>query len=325
MMKYRSLACAALLTLWAGIGEAQSQLTAACKTCHPAETRLHEQTRMAHAMVPAPDSVFARNLPDRPLSDSVNHLFVSYKRAENGIEVTVTKNGNETQGLIQWVMGAGAQGETPIVRSAGKAFESRVSYFSQVHRYGITVGQEGRSDDWLGRYQSSHALQACLGCHASAITRDLQPVVPGVQCQRCHLGADEHARGTGKLPLNPGKLAPAAQVRFCGNCHRSQAPPDSPPIEFARFQPFELMKSRCFQSGKLACTTCHAAHQDARRNDPDYYNSKCHVCHDGETFHADARRTGNCIGCHMPRVQIHPALQFTDHFIRVVKVEDSRR
>jgi hypothetical protein len=272
-------------------------------------------------MVPALSSVFAQNLPDRPLSDSVNHFFFNYRRVENGIEVTVSGNGERMEGLIQWVMGAGAQGETPIVRSGDKVFESRVSYFSLLHRYGITVGQEGKAESGLGRYQSSHALQACLGCHASAITRDLQPVVPGVQCQRCHLGADEHARGSGKLPLNPGKLAPAAQVRFCGNCHRSQTPPDSPPIEAVRFQPLQLMKSRCFESGKLACTTCHAAHQDARRNDPVYYNAKCHACHDGQVFHADARRTGNCISCHMPQVQIHPALRFTDHFIRVVKTQ----
>lgn len=299
-----------------GTVNAQSQLTDACKTCHPAETRLHEQTRMAHAMVPASSSVFAQNLPDRPLSDSINHLFFTYRRVENGIEVTVTKNGEPVHGLIQWVMGAGAQGETPIVRSGDEVFESRVSYFSRVHQYGITVGQEGRSDEPLGRYQSSRALQACLGCHASAITRDLQPAVPGVQCQRCHLGADEHARGNGKPPLNPGKLAPASQVRLCGNCHRSQAPPDSSPLEMVRFQPLQLMKSRCFLSGKLACTTCHAAHQDARRSDAAYYNAKCHACHDGQAFHADARRTGDCIGCHMPRVQIHPALAFTDHFIR---------
>jgi hypothetical protein len=316
-MKNRFLAVAALLVC-VGTANAQSQLTAACKNCHPAETQMHEQTRMAHAMVPALSSMFARNLPDRPLSDSVNHLFFSYRRVENGIEVTVTKNNETAHGLIQWVMGAGAQGETPIVRSGGKVFESRVSYFSQVHQYGTTVGQDSRSHEALGRYQSSRALQACLGCHASAITRDLQPVVPGIQCQRCHLGADEHARGNGKLPLNPGKLAPAAQVRFCGNCHRSQAPPDSPPLEMVRFQPLQLMKSRCFLSGKLACTTCHAAHQDARRNDAAYYNAKCHACHDGQTFHADARQTGDCIGCHMPRVQIHPALAFTDHFIRVV-------
>ncbi len=195
---------AALLVLYAS--DSKAQLTAACKNCHPAETRLHEQTRMAHAMVPASSSVFAQNLPDRPLSDSINRFFFSYRRVENGIEVTVTKNGEPEHGLIQWVMGAGVQGETPIVRSGDRAFESRVSYFSQVHQYGITVGQEGRSDEALGRYQSNRALQACLGCHASAVTRDLQPVVPGIQCQRCHLGADEHARGNGKLPLNPGKL-----------------------------------------------------------------------------------------------------------------------
>ena len=59
-----------------------------------------------------------------------------------------------------------------------------------------------------------------------------------------------------------------------------------------------------------SCTTCHAAHQDARRNDPAFYNTRCLACH------TQPHQSGNCISCHMPRVQLHPALAFTDHFIR---------
>ncbi|MGI9071745.1 MAG: hypothetical protein ACR2JB_10630 [Bryobacteraceae bacterium] len=297
-----------------------------CAACHPAESKLHATTRMAHAMLPALDSEFAKDLPDRPVRESGDGYMFTYRRVEKGIGVTTTRASDKAEGLIEWVLGAGAQGQTPLVRTSDAMLESRVSYFPQLHTYGITIGHDaGASANAhlaLGRKQTSHDLQSCIGCHATAITRDLQPVIPGIQCERCHLGADEHAKDAGKHPLNPGRLEALAQVRFCGNCHRVKAPISDTELENVRFQPLRLMKSRCFGSGKLACTTCHVAHQDARRDDPDFYDQKCHACHDGRAFHADQRQKGDCIGCHMPYVQLHPALKFTDHFIRIVKVGD---
>lgn len=296
-----------------------------CAACHPAESKMHAKTRMAHAMWPALESAFAQNLPDQPLRESAEGYTTSYRRVETGLVVTVQHDGSRAEGLIEWVLGAGAQGQTPLVRVPDGIRESRVSYFPQLHRYGITVGQDAGSSPSpqaaMGVRQNGRDLQSCIGCHSSAITRDLEPVVPGVQCVRCHLGAEEHARG-GKNPLNPGKLPAPEQVRFCGNCHRNKPPVDDAQLENLRFQPLRLTKSACFASGRLACTTCHVAHQDARRNDPDFYNAKCHGCHDSDPFHADNRKAGDCIGCHMPYVELHPALHFTDHYIRVFKPGD---
>ena len=298
----------------------------ACSSCHPAETKLHERTRMAHAMLPALASPFGQNLPDQPLHESSNGYSFVYRRLQNGVGVTALRGETRVDGLIEWVLGAGAQGETPLVRTGEDTLESRVSYFPQLHQYGITVGQDAgvspNAQAALGRKQKPHDLESCLACHSTALTPDLQPLILGVQCERCHPGAEEHARGTGKPPLNPGKLTAPDQVRFCGACHRVKPPVDDAQLENLRFQPLRLMKSRCFESGKLACTTCHPAHSDARRNDPDFYNEKCHACHDAQSFHTDQRKTGDCIGCHMPYVQLHPALKFTDHFIRTVKPGD---
>jgi hypothetical protein len=294
-----------------------------CAACHAAEAKLHARTRMAHAMSPALASAFAQNLPEQPLRESGDGYAFAYQRAPNGVSVTAMRGASRADGLIEWVLGAGAQGQTPLVRTADGVRESRVSYFPKLHQYGITIGQHAgvsvTAEAALGLKENARDLETCLGCHSSGITRDLQPAIPGVQCERCHLGAEEHARGSGKPPLNPGKLSAPEQVRFCGNCHRNQPPVDDAQLENLRFQPLRLMKSRCFASGKLACTTCHVAHQDARRNDPGFYNAKCQACHNGPAFHADERRTGDCIGCHMPYVEMHPALHFTDHFIRVVK------
>jgi hypothetical protein len=320
---------------------ARAAETPDCVACHPAEAKLHAQTRMAHAMSPALSSAFAQNLPTQPLRESGDGYHFLYHIQATGISVTATRTTDQATGLIQWVLGAGAQGQTPLVESLEGMRESRVSYFPQLHQYGITIGQHAGASPTapaaLGLKKSARDLEACLGCHSSAITRDLQPVVPGVQCNRCHLGAQEHARGNGKPPLNPGKLTAPDQVRFCGNCHRNEPPVDDTQLENVRFQPLRLMKSRCFASGKLACTTCHVAHQDARRNDPAFYNAKCHACHDSQAFlsqsrttaterpvrfHADQRQTGDCIACHMPYVELHPALHFTDHYIRIVRAGD---
>lgn len=326
-MTVRLICLCVLTACFAVVGQNSIPDPEACAGCHPAETKLHERSRMAHAMMPALQSAFGENLPDQPLRESGDGYSFLYRRTLSEIEVTAQRGMDTATGLIEWVLGAGAQGQTPLVETSGGVAESRVSYFPQMHQYGITIGQNaGASPNAvaaLGQKQSNHELQACLGCHSSAITRDLQPVVPGVQCQRCHLGAEQHANDTNRHPLNPGKLSASAQVHFCGNCHRFQPPTSDTALENVRFQPLRLMKSQCFiKSGRLACTTCHVAHQDAVRNRPAFYNEKCLSCHRSPAAHVDARQTRDCIGCHMPYVQIHPALRFTDHYIRVVKPGD---
>lgn len=283
---------------------------------------------MAHAMAPVFESAFVQDLFGRVLYESNGGYQFTFQRTAAGVEVTARRGEEQASGLIEWVLGAGAQGQTPLIRTTSGMMEFRISYFPGLHTYGITIGQDGgasaSANAALGIKQDRQILQKCLGCHASAVTSDFQPVVPGVQCGRCHPGAEEHARGQAK-PLNPGKLAAPEQVRFCGNCHRNKSPVDDSELENLRFQPLRLMKSKCFASGQLACTTCHPAHQDARRRDAAYYDEKCQACHTdaaGAKAHSDGRRQQDCIGCHMPYVELHPALKFTDHYIRIVKAGD---
>ena len=241
--------------------------------------------------------------------------------------MTAAQGIDQASGQIEWVMGAGAQGQTPLVDTASGTLESHVSYFPQLNRFGITIGQAvqpSNAEGALGVKQGPKTLRACIGCHATGITSDFQPVIPGIQCERCHSGAAEHAVGKGHV-TNPGKMTALEQVRFCGECHRDEPQVDDTQLENVRFQPLRLMKSKCFTSGRLQCTTCHAAHQDARRNDAEYYNNRCRACHDaaaGQRAHVDARQKGDCISCHMPYVELHLALHFTDHDIRIVKAGD---
>jgi Cytochrome c554 and c-prime len=307
---------------------AATSLAADCERCHPAESQAHASTRHAFAMVPALESAFVKSLPARPLAESEDGYIFTYRGVEKHIVVKATRGSSTSEGLIEWVVGAGQQGQTPLVRSVEGIRESRVSYFPKLHRYGVTVGQAGGLSPGpemaLGLLETSSDAEKCISCHASGITRDLEPTIPGVQCWQCHPGALEHARGRSKLPVNPGKLSAENQVRLCGECHRVTPPGEDADLDNVRFQPLRLMKSRCFRTKALACTSCHPAHQDVRRDDQEYYNAKCRGCHSDQAIHADMRQKGNCIGCHMPQVQLHPALKFTDHFIRVVHAGEPR-
>jgi cytochrome c554/c'-like protein len=284
---------------------------------------------MAHAMLPAAVSAFGQNLPAQSLHEPGGGYSLNYRLSPFGpILVTSERNADRAEGKIDWVMGAGAQGQTPLVVTREAVLESRVSYFPTLHRFGITIGQPPDASPnafaALGVKQSPKTLRSCLSCHATGITQNLEPVLPGIQCERCHEGAAAHAEHKTAVS-NPGKMRPVDQVRFCAACHREKPPVDDTQLENVRFQPLRLMKSRCFASGRLACTTCHVAHQDARRNDPAFYNDRCLTCHAAQTasqHHPDARQKGNCIGCHMPYVELHPALHFTDHDIRVVTPRD---
>lgn len=303
---------------------ASLRLTAAvpqCATCHPKEAADHVQTRMAHALVPVLQSAFARNLPNHPLAESNGGYIFEYRQVGQGLAVTTMRGLDEAQGFIRWVVGAGAQGQTPLVETREGIAQHRVSYFPQLQRYGITVGDDAgasaNAEAALGRTWSKKDLRDCLNCHATSVSSDLKSFTPGVQCLKCHPGANEHTLGHG-VPFNPGKIDAEAQVRFCGQCHRVEAAPNGNTLETIRFQPLRLMKSKCFASGKLACTTCHVAHHDALRSDPDYYNGKCLSCHVGLP-HVRQQQTANCIGCHMPEVQLGQTLRFTDHDIRIVK------
>jgi hypothetical protein len=300
-----------------------------CAACHPAETRLHSQTRMAHAMIQAPASAFAQHVFDRPLREPDNGFEISYQRVPTGLRVTAQRGDQSAVGIIEWVLGAGQQGQTPLVRADNALFESRVSYFTRLNQFGITIGQpsgaSSQASSALGLKESYRDAKSCLACHSTGVTDNLEPVVPGVQCERCHAGATEHANGSGHVS-NPGKLSALDQLRVCGACHRLTPPVDDTQLENVRFQPLRLQKSRCFTSSKLTCTTCHVAHQDARRDDPRFYNDKCKTCHSAPTSlrHADNRKDGNCISCHMQVVQLHVALKFTDHYIRVLPPASQR-
>jgi predicted CXXCH cytochrome family protein len=271
----------------------------ACKPCHPSE--FDRQTGSHHAQAL------------RPIAESLLREFAMDK--------------------IEWAFGAGAQGITPVGRLNGQYFENQLSYYSRLHGLATTFGHPEHPTSPIGKLgilQDNRTITHCFNCHATNVRPtaaggpDLEAMQPGVQCERCHGPGSAHiaAPARGQL-LNPGRLAPVAQAQVCGECHRVAGPDtgNEPELENpvnVRFAPIGLMASRCFrESKKLACTTCHDPHENARPRADASYNRVCRSCHTAGKSRAHVSTAGDCLGCHMKQASLSPYLRFTDHRIRV--------
>jgi hypothetical protein len=96
----------------------------------------------------------------------------------------------------------------------------------------------------------------------------------------------------------------------------------------ARFQPVGVIASRCFREsrGGFSCVTCHDPHARAS-SDRGSYLAVCGSCHPADRAavppagHAGnpcpVAPRGDCVACHMPRVDAGQHVLFADHWIRV--------
>lgn len=233
------------------------------------------------------------------------------------------------------VFGSGLRGVTPVhFDEDGSMRELRVSWSHGLDAWIETPGSEDDRDP-LGIPDSPREMLRCVGCHAtSAVWDGPAPNVEqsewGVRCERCHGPGGAHAASTDpSLVFNPGRLSPAAEVRFCGQCHRT--PADFEPLQvlrrdrgLARHAGGSLMMSACFRTpattSTIACTDCHDPHR-AEPSVAERSRSVCRRCHeDPAAIHRYERVTAasDCVACHMPRQdEVFPGAAFTDHWIRV--------
>lgn len=321
----------------------------ACAECHAGIAASYSQAPMARASMRAanfPSGFPAAEAPPVALN-GYTYRVVSSSSSD---QLEVTDGAARITAPLAWAFGVGEKGQTYLLEKGGSFVESEVSYYTSPHALDLTTGHIDQHPETLERALgvplSSSEAARCFGCHtgSSTISGKFDPAgaAAGVQCESCHGPGAAHAAamrrgdiGAGRRAIfQPGRLAPAVAVDFCGACHRTSMDmvmsANYTPSDI-RFQPYRLEKSRCWGSSgdaRLTCVACHDPHRPLER-DPAAYDHACLSCHlpQDEPHARMARRASacpvgrqKCVTCHMPRYlvsNIHGT--FTDHYIRVVR------
>jgi hypothetical protein len=325
----------------AAAGQAGSAGPAACAACH-SQAKSQPATSMGRALETVEE---CKILIDHPvLTATVGKYAYRIERKGNQSHYSVTDGTNTVTMPIRWAMGASsAIGQTYILEKDGELYESRVSYFRELHGLGPTLGSAGSLaadvKEAAGRLMSHDDKLRCFGCHATNATEAKRftpdKMTPGVMCGHCHESVEAHLAATlvdgyeGEVPKELSKLqrlSAEEAANFCGQCHRTWAEiavQPNPSTANIRFQPYRLTGSKCYDpdDARISCLACHDPHHEVSGKFADY-DAKCQACHGGGKSGAKACPVGHeqCASCHMPKLELPGAhFKFSDHRIRIVK------
>jgi hypothetical protein len=325
-----------------------------CGTCHLVEARAQPATDMAMALL-LPES--NRVLRDHPKLTFRRGLYAYEIETLDGQSTyTVTDGKDKLSVPVRWSFGSRSQ--TWVLDYHEHFYESLVSYFAPINGLDVTIGDNSIHPqtllEALGRELTDVETRLCFACHATGAVDGnrlkLEGLVAGVQCERCHTGAERHLQSISQgnadsTPQKLGRLSPEEISNFCGQCHRTWERVVRDRLRGqinVRFQPYRLANSKCYDGGdrRMSCIACHSPHHDIVRGAA-AYDSKCLACHSGVTSGATSGTTSraagraagaaanaktcrvatsNCANCHMPKVELPGGhMVFTDHQIRVVR------
>jgi hypothetical protein len=328
--------------------------TAECAKCHEKQALSYIRMAMSQASAPA---AYSQMLQGRTsVSTDLPPYHYEITRDHGILTYSVKRDNNTLAEPLQWAFGLGHKGQTYIYQHNGAFYESRLSFYRSLDDLDLTTGHSAIApdalDSALGRRLSADEARRCFACHTtgSSIAGRFNPtthVTPGITCEACHGPGAAHvaAMKAGKIEagrraiLNPHKMDSFTSVDFCGACHRTWA--DVVQGGFtgvinARFQPYRLQNSRCWQATKgdarLTCTTCHDPHEELNLN-PGWYDQNCLACHASSP---DEKPTSDrpgaacpiakedCVTCHMPPVEV-PSMRatFADHRIRIARKDEA--
>lgn len=319
--------------------------TRRCAECHPGEAAYYSRTGHAETFAETRHSEIAARLDGLVFHDPERGISYTYEFDEDGLWVTAPERFGEDRFPLQYALGSGRHAVTflslvPSTSADSVGIEHRVSWFAEPGELNLTPGHRGLDAtqvvEVFGRIHRNEELSRCVGCHtvtAEVAGDKLVKLRENVGCESCHGPGGAHVAAVARgaqgpaVPFSKGNWTAIEEVAMCGQCHRlpdaelaHTLDPDD--HKLTRFQPVGLSQSPCFlkSEGKLSCSTCHNPHQHASRKSAREYERNCLACHTAPHQTAcPVSASENCIRCHMPAVEVHPGIEFHDHWIRVRK------
>ena len=323
----------------------------ACRECHAPIVEAQLASNHARTI-----RDLSREKPDAPfnsgqvVTDPYTGVRYTMQLTGGHPEIAVSSGEVTSRSPIAFEFGSGAIAHGYLATVDNKTWlDTRLNYYADVRAWDFTSGQD-KPLPYLKEHPSGKPVTGgnaarCFTCHSTVLRAERVGKQPtdgselilrpdrsalGVTCEACHGPREPHVKahksGTAGAPT--ASLTADDQNRICGRCHGlDNVDPEHRSI--ARFEPWGLSQSRCFQAsnGRLSCTTCHDPHTNSSR-DAAFFEAKCLSCHTGgqssvSTIAAKlcpVNAKNGCVKCHMPvdnKSMLHTT--FTDHRIRIQK------
>ncbi len=321
--------------------------SATCARCHQKIAASHEHTAHFLSTRPATPAYILGSFqaPDNTFSYDSGMVVRMEKRDSGYYQVGYFHGEEKIAKRFDIVVGSGAKGQTYITRSNNRLYQLPVSYFTAAHKWA--------NSPLFPTYPvvfNRSITSRCLECHSTFAARisapradpeefDMQQMIYGVDCEKCHGPGARHAQfqamnpgeTRGKYIIHPDSLSRQQNLDLCALCHGGRLHKTTASFSFTAGEKLSdyfaldttapnpenidvhgnqyglLRASRCFlESTTLTCNTCHSPHENDRGN-TELYSRKCQSCHSGQhdklcklASDIGPSINRNCIDCHMP-------------------------
>lgn len=316
---------------------------AACTPCHEAIAKSYAKHGMARTGVrplAALDRAWLAKIFEgaAPVKHELTGFsYRPYRDGERFFVEETREGGHAWAHEVTHAMGSGEAGMAFYRKDGDRFFQIPIDWYPSSGRWGIDPGFTNND------LRFGTTLDAvCVACHtdpprrsAGAASVFVEPMPPGVGCERCHgPGAAHVASSKSEDIASARRMTPRQQIDVCAQCHQDTGSvylPGTQPFGFrpgdslAVFRrnhvrepaepdrvvllahPERMMASACFtkSEGKLVCTTCHDPHVSSRGRPVAHWREKCNGCH-ADPKHActedkqvRAKAGDDCVRCHM--------------------------
>lgn len=323
--------------------------SAACLKCH--QTVYNDYLHTAHfntSRLADEHTINGSFLPGHNFYQLNSSTKVVMEKRDSGLFQVAYVNGKAINAQRFAITIGGIKAETYLYWAGNSLYQLPISHFKALQAWTNSPGYSNSTANFTRPVGAD-----CMSCHASYMQRipqdnplqhgeelDKTAMILGIDCERCHGPAAQHADYQTEHPEDKKArfiavyafLPRAVKMDMCAICHAGASdmmlrpsftfkPGDhisdyKLPSLFKNTDPNQLdvhgnqqqllSSSKCFLNSNMDCATCHNVHT-TQRDQIAMFAQKCISCHQqvnhrfNKTLPALAATIKtNCIDCHMP-------------------------